>query len=124
MSYKDEDKKRKYKREWRQNIRDEYLKDKSCSVCGSTHKLNIHHVNPEEKITHYVWTRTKEFREMELSKCIILCELCHQKLHNPKVFIHGTITMYKNHKCKCEKCRKANADYEHRRRIEHVLVEA
>lgn len=56
-----------------------YLTDKVCSVCESTNKLQIDHIDPTTKISHNIWSWSQERREAELVKCQILCKLCHDK---------------------------------------------
>jgi len=58
--------------------RADWFKGKICS-CGSTDTLEIHHPDPEKKVSHKVWSWAKEKRDTELSKCIVLCEDCHKK---------------------------------------------
>ena len=116
MPYKDKDKQREYQLEWMKNRRYKYLGGRSCEQCGSDYRLNIHHVNPEDKTSHCIWSWSEARIEAELEKCIILCDKCHRQLHNPRTVAHGTITRYKNHKCRCDDCRKSNADYERKRR--------
>lgn len=49
------------------------------------------------------------------------CKTKFERLPAP----HGTITRYSGHKCRCEKCRKAAAEYQaNRRRIEREKLEA
>ena len=120
MPYKNKTKRaeyqRDYQREWIRARRHKYLGGRSCEHCGSDYRLNIHHINPDEKVGHAIWSWKESRIEAELTKCIVLCEKCHQKLHNPRTVAHGTITMYKNHKCRCEECRAINAGYEYARR--------
>jgi len=59
--------------------RNKFFRDKTCVLCGSTENLELDHINPEEKITHRVWGWSKERREEELSKCQVLCYICHKK---------------------------------------------
>jgi hypothetical protein len=103
-------------RETLKRRRSEFFDNKTCILCGTDNNLCIHHIDPEEKESHYIWFWSKERREKELAKCTVLCESCHNRLHHPKIMIHGTITMYKRHKCKCNECRSANARYEYARR--------
>ena len=116
MPYKDKTKRREYQKLWVRKRRLEFFGGKHCKECGSTNKLQLHHKNPKEKIAHHIWSWSKERRDKEIAKCIVLCQKCHLKLHNPRTTKHGT-TMY-SHGCKCKKCKKACADYrrEYRRR--------
>jgi|SRR5436190_1865530 len=105
MPYADKDKQRKFQREWQAKRRQEYLAGKSCEECGTTDNLNLHHRDPEEKITHRVWSWTQARREAELEKCIVLCHLCHMRLHKMK---HGKMRAYKSG-CRCFECCLAKA---------------
>lgn len=63
----------------------EYKEKYPCSVCGEkdVRCLVFHHTNPKEKenkiqkLANYSWGRI----EVEIKKCIILCQNCHRKLH-------------------------------------------
>ena len=54
---------------------------KSCCYCGATEDLQIHHVNPEEKESHHIWSWSHERIQKEMDKCIIVCCHCHTALH-------------------------------------------
>jgi len=73
------EKRREYGRAWMRKRREAWFKDKTCSSCGSSDRLEIHHPDPEKKISHRVWSWSKQRRDKELSKCIVLCEICHKK---------------------------------------------
>lgn len=58
----------------------------TCALCGvQDHPIafDFHHVNHEEKInniarmTGYRWEKIKA----EMDKCILICAICHRKLH-------------------------------------------
>jgi hypothetical protein len=110
MGYTDKDRQREYCRVWVKKRRDRFFSGKSCSVCGSSEDLVIHHENPGEKINHRIWSWTDTRRSAEIAKCVILCKKCHIEHHaqEKRKYIHGTITMYQKHKCRCELCREAN----------------
>jgi 5-methylcytosine-specific restriction endonuclease McrA len=119
MSYKDPDKQRQYQRERNARIRAEYLKDKSCKVCDTKKLLEVDHIDPKKKVSHKVWSWSKEKREKELKKCQILCRKHHQdktSAYRKSKMKHGTLGMYKGAKCRCVPCRKANSTYEQNRR--------
>ena len=48
-----------------------------CEACGSWIGLEVHHVNPETKVSHRVWSWSKKRRDAELAKCVVLCFTCH-----------------------------------------------
>ena len=116
MPYKDKNKQRAYQASWIKNRRKEFFADKSCKKCGETDRLELHHRDPNKKVAHSIWSWSGVRRKKEIEKCDVLCRRCHQKLHHPRTTTHGTLTMYKKYKCRCEKCRLRNAQYEKERR--------
>ncbi len=126
MPYKNLEQQRQYQREWMAKRRLDYFFDKACVRCGSGDNLQLDHVDPTLKISHKIWSWSAEKREAELAKCQVLCEHCHldKTRGDEAVFIHlqgndecGTLAKYKGpFKCRCDLCRKANADYEYQRR--------
>jgi len=122
MPYKDKNKQREYQRLYAANRRKEWLeKNGPCAKCGSWDDLEVDHKNPNDKISHNVWSWSEDRRNEELAKCWVLCYNCHlyktikERETNPE---HGTLAKYKHRKnsCKCEKCKEANARYEYERR--------
>ena len=108
MSIKDIEQKRKFSREWVAKRRNDFFGDKYCEWCGSTEKLELHHVDPSTKKASVVWSWTEEKRLKELEKCIILCKKCHHDYHNEKnkTWTHGIASTYKKG-CRCQPCREA-----------------
>lgn len=106
---KDLESKRKYQREWVAARRAEFFEGKSCANCNSTNRLELHHLNPEEKIGHAIFSWSKERRDIEIAKCQILCNKCHREetSKQQRTAIHGSIRMYRRYKCRCEPCRQA-----------------
>lgn len=108
--------KQKRQREWVAARRAQWFKaNGSCTKCGSWDRLEVDHINPLEKTSHKVFSWCKEKRELELSKCQVLCYFCHKQKTkvDMQVFfekethhIHGTNTEYRRG-CRCEPCRKA-----------------
>jgi len=118
MSYKDPEVQRKYVREWIAKRRADWLSDKCCVVCGSTRALEVDHIDSSTKVSHNVWSWSKERREAELAKCQVFCH----KHHVQKTWekdraraVHGSQSMYCKHGCRCQLCReghrKINAKY-------------
>lgn len=50
-----------------------------CQKCGSGDNLELDHINPEEKVSHSVWSWAPRRRELELKKCQVLCRKCHRE---------------------------------------------
>lgn len=79
MPYKDKKAQMEYQRVWCANRRKEYV-DKhggKCVKCSSTHRLEFDHINPEEKVSHRIWSWSRDRIEAELAKCQLLCRDCH-----------------------------------------------
>jgi hypothetical protein len=72
---------REYMRAWKRNRRAKYMEGKVCVWCGSDENLENHHVDPEEKEGHNIWTWSEKRIERELAKCIVLCRHCHRSYH-------------------------------------------
>lgn len=119
MGYKDKEKQREYQRRWVQKRRQDWLDENGpCVRCGSTEDLEVDHIDPDQKISHRIWSWSNSRRNEELEKCQVLCSDCHKKktrawhLSNGK---HGTRTMYDNHGCRCDDC-VAEASFQRQRR--------
>lgn len=82
-----------------------------CVHCGTTEKLEFDHIDKNQKsfcITDKM-SFSKELLLEELKKCQLLCHTCHlikNKTDNGEAK-HGSISMYRHHKCRCEYCKKA-----------------
>ena len=99
---------RKWQREWMRKRRDDFFCGKKCIKCGSIEKLELDHINPENKKTHRIWSFKKDRFDEEVQKCQVLCHSCH--LQKTKEWYvtnrkHGR-TWYK-YGCRCEICRGA-----------------
>ena len=104
---------REYKRNWVAARRAEWMAGKSCVKCGSTQSLEVDHIDPAQKVAHTIWSWAIPRRDAELAKCQVLCTPCHKEKTRADRPIpeHGTLARYgKHHKCRCDICRKANAD--------------
>ena len=112
MPYSDKDQQRKYQRERNARIRAEWLKEHGpCTDCGSEERLEVDHSDRALKVSHKVWSWSKERREKELEKCVVRCFSCHRtktrlEIHGERE--HGTLPMYERGGCRCDLCRGAN----------------
>lgn len=108
MPYKNKNSQREYQRLWVLERRGEYLLDKKCVRCGASDNLEVHHKDPNTKISHRIWSWSRERRNAELRKCEVLCRDCHI-IHHKEVsrerVKHGSITMYSKYGCRCESCK-------------------
>lgn len=82
-----------------------------CALCGSSDRLEVDHVDPNSKTDHKVWSWAEPRMLAELAKCQALCHQCHlektiKQLSTP--LIHGLISSYMKHGCRCELCRATN----------------
>lgn len=89
--------------------RNNWIKENGpCKRCGSKKRLEVDHINPKEKLTHYVWTCSEEKRSKELKKCQVLCFLCHRLKTNEERGwnTHGEVKYQMG--CRCEICIKVH----------------
>lgn len=116
MPYKDPVKSTEYKRKWVNDRRDfwvDYMGGK-CVSCGTKERLEFDHVDRSTKVfePRMLWSRKIETIIEELMKCQLLCHECHKlktSMENTKVHEHGSYTLYKTYKCRCQLCKDANA---------------
>lgn len=105
MPYKDPERQRQFNREWRNKRRQDWLAANGpCVRCGSTEKLEVDHIDRGSKVSHKIWSWSKERRETELAKCQVLCFSCHVAKDRPAN--HGR-TLYSKG-CKCSTCLEAH----------------
>ena len=110
MPYKDKEKQLEYQRRWMRKRRQEFLGDKECTKCGTKDNIEIHHRDPDKKIDHRIWSWSKDRIRKELEKCDFLCYDCHLEKTSESFRLewkHGSLTGYKSHGCRCDKCREA-----------------
>lgn len=105
MPYKDHAVQKAWQLEWMRKRREEWFRIHGpCKFCQSWIDLNLHHRDPGQKVNHRVWSWSKDRRETELSKCDVLCERCHQRLHgNERIVDHGNHGYRRG--CRCDICR-------------------
>lgn len=79
MPIKDIQKRREYQLEWLRRRREDWFRENGpCVECGSWNNLELHHRNPDEKVTHKIWNWSEQRRREELEKCDPLCQTCHR----------------------------------------------
>lgn len=113
MAYKDPADKAAWQKRWQTKRRAEFFNGKVCAECGGDEQLELDHIDPTAKMTHRVWSMSDARREAEIAKCQVLCYDCHKRKSREqlpitrgfKAFRHGTAAMYKEHGCRCGKCK-------------------
>lgn len=110
MGYVDREKQRAYQRAWLAARKAAWIAEHGpCARCGSAKKLEVDHIDPSTKVSHSVWSWSKERREAELAKCQVLCGKCHKaKSRAAREPTHGTHSRYAHRRCRCAKCKKAH----------------
>jgi hypothetical protein len=111
VSYASKEKQRQFQRDWLQRRRNDFFQDKRCVRCGNPDELQLDHVDRDRKVSHRIWSWSKERRDAEIAKCQVLCRTCHQLKTTHEVYgprKHGPLTMYQHGKCRCQLCREAN----------------
>jgi hypothetical protein len=88
-----------------------------CTQCPEVNNLQLDHLDRADKsfTIGKLWNTKLEVFNQEVAKCQLLCAKCHE-LKTLKDLgqvsaktTHGTLSSYRY--CKCELCRKANAEY-------------
>lgn len=79
MPNKDIELRRKYHRDWIAKRRNEFFADKHCVQCGSHDNLQLDHRDRSNKVSHKIWSWSKQRRLDEIAKCQVLCTECHKK---------------------------------------------
>ncbi len=79
MPYKDKEAKNAYQQDWYKQNRLNWIKSQGnkCVKCDSTENLEVDHIDPHLKVDHRVYSWSKKRRDIELSKCQVLCKKCH-----------------------------------------------
>jgi hypothetical protein len=124
MGYKGQ-KKLDYQLNWMKKRREKYLaKMGSCYFCDSFDDLEIHHIDPQEKDTHRIWSLSDEKIRQELEKCVAICNTCHTRYHAlqlMKPYVHGKCHTYNKYGCRCNDCVQARSEYnrEYRKNVKN-----
>lgn len=80
-----------------------------CKRCGSWGRLEVDHIDENKKLRpgdHGVWSWSARRREIELSKCQVLCHWCHSDKTTLRMLaplVHGAAA-YKSSRCRCGVC--------------------
>ena len=120
MPYKDPAKQRAFVARWTADRRKQWLEVHGpCSKCGSSERLEVHHTDPDKKVSHRVWSWTAVRRNAELAKCVVLCKPCHLEETRAQYLakypiIHGDRNRGYKRGCKCDECRRAAREYAYR----------
>lgn len=109
---------RKKRRLKAKQLRSDYIKTNGpCVSCGSWLELQFDHIKRHglggkvnKTPSQAMWLWGEQRRLDELSKCQILCKLCHRKKSGleQRKYDHG-LNLYERHGCRCEICRAASA---------------
>ena len=111
MPYKDRIQRREYTREWYRKRRDTFFSDKICIKCGSKKEMQLDHIDPDQKVSHRIWSWSKERRDAEIAKCQVLCLECHKKKTAQELWrpiTHGNSGY--DRFCRCEICKTAHRE--------------
>jgi 5-methylcytosine-specific restriction endonuclease McrA len=106
--------KRDYDVAYRAKRRQDWIDSQNgCAWCGDKDgPFDIDHIDPSTKTIAIaiIWTRKKETRDLELTKCQLLCEDCHiikSRKEQETPVRHGTYFTGYHKGCKCELCMEA-----------------
>jgi hypothetical protein len=99
---------REYQRRWMAARRAEALEGASCVDCGSVDSLELDHRDRSEKVSHRIWSWSRDRMLAELAKCDWRCVACHRVRHAEERKRHG-VSRYRAG-CRCETCRAAKRE--------------
>jgi hypothetical protein len=85
MPYKNPAVQLAYQREWMAQRRQTALDSRgnACQRCRAADRLEFHHRDPGEKVSHRIFSRRWETIDQELAKCDLLCSTCHLEHTRP-----------------------------------------
>lgn len=78
MSYQDKTKQKEFQRNWINQRRIDYLKDKACADCGETNELTVYGAKSQGKTLSFSYSKAKLAEKLKDSK--ILCPICYSKI--------------------------------------------
>lgn len=88
MPHKDKVVSTAYKLQWRNKRRARWFEENGpCVICGDSYRLELDHINPATKVSHYIWNWPDKKRLEELAKCQVLCRKCHINKSNKEKLI-------------------------------------
>jgi hypothetical protein len=120
MPYKDKRKQSEYQNRQVKAARKQWLDENGqCRFCGSSIDLEVDHIDPLTKVSHRIWSWSKQRRDAELAKCQPLCKKCHREKSISAISLkinHGTHSGYAYYGCRCDECKRAHAQYCHQRK--------
>lgn len=118
--------KRDYQRRWVAARRAEFFQGRTCAWCGTSDELELHHADPNKKVSHAIWSWGTERRLNEIAKCVVICRGCHARAHSEARRVEaelrhpcGTVQSYKRG-CRCDLCRRGNRDYQRAKKAEEA----
>lgn len=80
MPYSDPEQQLAYQNDWMKKRRLEWCKQNGpCVDCSTWENLTVDHEDASQKVSHRIWSWSKERRDKELAKCVVRCWPCHQE---------------------------------------------
>lgn len=123
--YKSKEQQNQYQRQWVAARRAAWFQANGpCVRCSSWDDLELHHKDPTTKVASSIWSWSAKRVADEVAKCEVLCNKCHKKetkQQKARPVVHGTASAYRNHECRCDKCRQAKSA-ENKKRIRHTKI--
>lgn len=115
MSYDSKEKMREFQRNWLKARRQRFINmaGGKCKVCKSKENLEFDHIIPSSKTASVNTLMSGKISRLveEIVKCQLLCKPCHhaktmkEEYKEPE---HGTMVMYRDNKCRCDRCVENN----------------
>lgn len=80
-----------------------------CKWCESQIDLELHHLDPNTKEGHVIWSWSQERINAETAKCIVLCKKCHREYHAKSRRQEHGLSAYTHGRCRCKLCKSLHA---------------